>query len=197
MTDVARTRMRDIGRAAIRAELAQVAFELFRREGLEKVTLNDMAAAGGVSRSTFLRYFGSKEEAILSAVGTQGEQIADALRARPADEDDWTALRHALDILVQHNRRDPARALAITRLIMHTPALGTRRGQEKQTDWRRAIAQALADRAGPTHPPGVASQVRAAAALDCLNIAVNHWTASNGGLDLDDLLDEAFAALSP
>ncbi|MFI7294871.1 TetR/AcrR family transcriptional regulator [Streptomyces sp. NPDC050121] len=40
----------------------------FRREGFEKVTVNDLAAAAGVSRSTFLRYFGSKEDAVLSAV---------------------------------------------------------------------------------------------------------------------------------
>ncbi|MFE2038699.1 hypothetical protein ACFXBB_36850 [Streptomyces scopuliridis] len=41
------------------------------------------------------------------------------------------------------------------------------------------------------------ASVRAAAAVDCLNIAVNHWTASGGRLDLDGLLDEAFAALAP
>ncbi|MFF7984149.1 TetR/AcrR family transcriptional regulator [Streptomyces sp. NPDC007901] len=40
----------------------------FRRECFEKVTVNDLAAAAGVSRSTFLRYFGSKEDVVLSAV---------------------------------------------------------------------------------------------------------------------------------
>ena len=39
--------------------------------------------------------------------------------------------------------------------------------------------------------------MKAAAALDCLNIAVDHWTASDGQLDLVDLLDEAFATLGP
>ncbi|MFD5763527.1 hypothetical protein ACFWIZ_52550 [Streptomyces sp. NPDC127044] len=38
---------------------------------------------------------------------------------------------------------------------------------------------------------------RPPAAVDCLNIAVDHWTASDGTLDLDDLIDEAFAALAP
>ncbi|MET9905450.1 hypothetical protein ABZZ74_01340 [Streptomyces sp. NPDC006476] len=32
-------------------------------------------------------------------------------------------------------------------------------------------------------------------ALDCLNVALDHWPASDGGLNLVALLDEAFAAL--
>jgi AcrR family transcriptional regulator len=175
--------------------LAQVAFDLFRREGFEKVTINDLAAAAGVSRSTFLRYFGSKEEAVLSALDSQGDQVADALRARPADEDDWTALRRALDTVTEQYRRDPAGALALTRLVMQTPALCARR-LEKQNGWRPALARALAERPDPGRPATIVLEVRAAAALDCLNIALDHWTASDGRLDLVDLLDETFTALA-
>lgn len=44
-----------------------MAFELFRREGFDYVTVNDVAAAAGVSRSTFLRYFGSKAPRVRAA----------------------------------------------------------------------------------------------------------------------------------
>jgi len=71
------------------------------------------------------------------------------------------------------------------------------RSQEKQNGWRPAIAQALTERTDPSRPATLGPLVRAAAAVDCLNIAVNHWTASDGRLDLDALLDEAFAALAP
>ncbi|TDU05810.1 TetR family transcriptional regulator [Streptomyces sp. 846.5] len=173
-----------------------MAFELFRRDGFDRVTLTDLAAAAGVSRSTFLRYFGSKEEAVLSALDAQGDQVADALRARPADEDDWTALRRALDTVTEHYHQDPVAALATTRLVQDTPALCTRR-LEKQNGWRPALAQALADRTNPPQATPLAHAVRAAAALDCLNAAIDHWTASDGQLDLVDLLDEAFTALAP
>ncbi|MGN9843243.1 TetR family transcriptional regulator [Nonomuraea sp. H19] len=196
MNGAARTSTRDIARAAVRAELAQVAFDLFLREGFDKVTINDLAAAAGVSRSTFLRYFGSKEEAALSAFDAQGDLVADALRARPADEDDWTALRRALDTVIEHYHQDPAGALATTRLVQNTPALCARH-LEKQHGWRPTLAQALAERAGAPQPPPLALSVKAAAALDCLNIAIDHWTASDGRLHLVDLLDEAFAALAP
>jgi AcrR family transcriptional regulator len=173
-----------------------VAFELFRRDGFEKVTVNDLAVAAGVSRSTFLRYFGSKEEAVLGAFNAQGDEVADALRARPADEDDWTALRRAIDTVVQAYRQDPVSALATTRLVLDTPALCARQ-LEKRHSWRPALTQALAERGGSPRPATLALSVRAAAALDCLSIALDHWTASDGRLDLVDLLDEAFAALAP
>ena len=195
MTGAART-TRDIARAAVRAELAQVAFDLFRREGFEKVTLDDLAAAAGVSRSTFLRYFGSKEEAVLSAFDTHGDQVAGALRARPAGEDDWTALRRALDTVIERYHQDPVSSLAMTRLVRDTSALCARQ-LEKQHGWRPALAQALAERSGTSRPATLGQSVRAAAALDCLNVALDHWTASDGRLDLIDLLDEAFAALAP
>jgi hypothetical protein len=79
---------------------------------------------------------------------------------------------------------------------MKTPALCAR-SMEKQNGWRPVIAEALAGRAAPSRSSTLGPLVRAAAAVDCLNIAVNHWTASDGTLDLDELIDEAFAALAP
>jgi len=191
----ARASTRDIARSAVRAELAQVAFELFSREGFDQVTINDLAAAAGVSRSTFLRYFATKEDAVLGVLDAQGEQLAEALRARPAHEDDWTALRRAFDALVAHYRQDPAGALAAARLILDTPALCAR-SLEKQSGWRPALALVLAERGGRAGSAALGPSVRAAAAVDCLNIAVDRWTRSEGRLGLDDLLDEAFAALT-
>jgi AcrR family transcriptional regulator len=193
VTTAARSSTRDIARAAVRAELAQVAFELFRRDGFDKVTLDDLAAAAGVSRSTFLRYFGTKEDAVLGAFEGQDRRVADALRARPAEEDEWTALRRALDTVIARYHEDPAGSLETTRLVRETPALCARH-LEKQFSWRPALAEALAERAG-TGRPTLAHSVRAAAALDCLNVALDHWLASDGDLDLVTLLDESFAAL--
>ncbi|MES5820465.1 TetR family transcriptional regulator [Streptomyces sp. RG80] len=196
MTGAARTNTRDIARAAVRAELAQVAFELFRREGFDKVTLDDLAAAAGVSRSTFLRYFGTKEDAVLGAFEGHDRRVADALRARPADEGEWTALRAAMDAVITRYHEDPEGSLATTRLVRETPALCARH-LAKQHSWRPAMVEALAERSGTAGHPTLTQTVRAAAAIDCLQVALDHWTASDGRLDLVTLLDEAFAALAP
>ena len=59
----------------------------------------------------------------VQALKCRGGQVADALRARPPEEDDWTALRRAMDVVTEQYRRDPAGTLALTRLILQTPAL--------------------------------------------------------------------------
>ncbi|MFJ3776322.1 TetR family transcriptional regulator [Streptomyces sp. NPDC090075] len=195
MTGGARTRTRDIARAAVRAELGQVAFDLFRQQGFDRVTINDIAAAAGVSRNTFLRYFGTKEDAVLGSFETRGGEVADAIRARPVDESDWTAIRRSFDGVVEEYRADRESALAVARLIRETPALRAR-VLDKQCSWRPLLAEALAGRAGEAGSASLEMVVRAAAALDCLDVAVEEWAAQEGRPDLGDLLDRAFQALA-
>ncbi|GIH23938.1 TetR family transcriptional regulator [Acrocarpospora phusangensis] len=187
-----RTKTRDIARSAVREELAEVAFGVFCRDGFEKATFDDLAAAAGVSRSTFLRYFGTKEEVVLCAFDPLGDEMTAALRARPADEDDWTALRRAIDPAVACYARDPADKLALLRLVQATPALCARL-REKVVGWRPHLARALAERSGASP---LAALVRVAAALDCLTLALEHWVELDGGRALDAITDEAFASLT-
>lgn len=178
----------------MRAELAERALGLFLREGYEAVTITDLAAAAGVSRSTLLRHFSTKEDVVLSTADAHGVKVADALRARPAEEDDWTALRRAFDVNVQPYRQDPDRALALTRLVLDVRALRAH-GLEKQDGWQALLAGALAQRAGSSVPT-LRHWVWAGAALVCMNVAVHQWSASDGQLDLVALLDDAFATLA-
>lgn len=193
MSGTARTRT--IARAAVRADISQAAFELTRQRGFHNITVDDMAAAAGVSRSTLLRYFGSKEEAVLSAFDVHAVRFAAALRARPPAEDEWTALRRSMAGVVEYYLDDPAGALAISQLIFNTPALFGRQ-LERTHSWRPTLTAALAARAGLTGEIPLTLEVKAAAALDCLNIAVERWAAADGKLDLEELVDEGFDALS-
>src|SRR5579875_1846480 len=49
-------------RVTSRAELEHVAFELFAAKGFEQTTVDDIAAAAGIGRRTFFRYFPSKND---------------------------------------------------------------------------------------------------------------------------------------
>ena len=188
---------RDIARTAVRAQLGEVARELFWQRGFDAVTVNDLAAAAGVSRSTFLRYFETKEEAVLYAFDQQGLDIAAAIRDRPADEDDWTAVRRALDVLLRQYAQDPATSRRMAQLVQSSPGLCA--GQlEKHSEWASLAARALAERAPTSRAAGVPDlriRVRAAAAMACLTVAVDHWVDVDGQADLADLLDQAFEAL--
>jgi len=186
---------REIARAAVQAELSLAAYELVVEKGYGNVTLDDMAAAGGVSRSTFLRYFRTKDQAILVALKAYVERMADALRARPRDEDDWSALRSAIEsFVVPIYERNPAGAQALSRLALFTRTLSG--AHLERTDWRTPLTRALAERHGIAEPIPIGLSVKVAAALDCMDLAVSHWAAEDGEVDLVDLLRDGFTALS-
>lgn len=189
------TRTRDIARAAVRAELAAVALRLFCERGFDQVTINDLAEETGVSRSTFLRYFSTKEDAALCALDSHGEAVVRTLRIRPPGEDDWTSLRRSLDPYLDRYREDPAGMLMTARLVRQTPALAARL-LAKQCGWRPLLAAELAERNATGDPGAIRPTVLAAAAIDCLSVAINRWADNNGQPDLTTLVDEAFDALA-
>src|SRR5207244_2207488 len=47
-----------------RAELEQVALDLFLRHGFNETTLDDIAAAAGIARRTFFGYYSSKNDVV-------------------------------------------------------------------------------------------------------------------------------------
>src|SRR6266700_7039768 len=140
---------REIARAAVQAELSLAAYELVVEKGYGNVTLDDMAAAGGVSRSTFLRYFRTKDQAILVALKAYVERMADALRARPREEGDWSALRSAVEsFVVPIYTRNPAGAQALSRLALFTRTLSG--AHLDLADWRAPLTRALGGAGGFT-----------------------------------------------
>ncbi|MEU9064359.1 TetR family transcriptional regulator [Streptomyces sp. NPDC048430] len=186
---------REIGRHAVRAELARVAFNRFCLTGFDQVTFADLAEAAGVSRSTFLRYFGTKEDVVLFVFDPVGDVIADALDADRTNEDDWDRLRNALESAVAFLVRDVQELMTILGLIDQTPALCARL-REKQTEWRPEIVARLQEATSSADESSVIANVRVAAALECLWIVLGQWSASGGQEDLGELLDVAFAAFS-
>ncbi|MEU2621933.1 TetR/AcrR family transcriptional regulator [Streptomyces sp. NPDC007157] len=186
---------REISRHAVRAELARVAFNRFCLTGFNQVTFADLAEAAGVSRSTFLRYFGTKEDVVLFVFDPVGDVIADALDAGRANQDDWDRLRNALESAVTFLVRDVQELVTILGLIDETPALCARL-REKQAEWRPGIVARLQETASSADEPAVIAHVRVAAALECLWIVLGQWSASGGQEDLGTLLDTAFAAFS-
>ncbi|MGW4728130.1 TetR/AcrR family transcriptional regulator [Streptomyces shenzhenensis] len=195
--------IRAVGRGAIRAELGRLAFDLFCQHGFAAVTLDDIAAAGSTSRSTVLRYFGSKEDVVLFALDPLGDGAVGALGDRPADENDWLALRRSLDTAIGAVTSDREDALALFRLVWQTSALRARLA-EKQVLWREQLALRLQARVSDDETAlraqdetPLRAQARAAAALECLVLAVEHWVNTDGVHPLEELIDEAFDAVTP
>jgi AcrR family transcriptional regulator len=79
-------RRRDLQMEQTRLDLALVAFELAKTEGLANVRVPQIAEAVGVSTRTFNNYFSSKEAAVVWPTTLRGARMASDLAERPAGE---------------------------------------------------------------------------------------------------------------
>jgi AcrR family transcriptional regulator len=186
--------LRSRTRESVRAQIAEVAFNVFAERGFDAVTATQAAEAAGISRASFFRYFESKEDAVFVAQEELGAKIAAALRERPAGEDAWSALRASFAVVTSIYEDSPSRGLARLRLIRSTPKLRAHQ-LERLDQWKVQIGAALAERLG-LEEADVRVEALVAAALGALNAASSRWAAADGADDLVGMLDTAFGAIA-
>jgi len=189
--------LRERTRAAMREEVSEVAFRLFARQGFDKTTVEQIAAEAGLSRTTFFRYFGSKEELILGRMGEFGPQIAAALAARPAGEGHWEALRRCFDVITEANTGEPQSFLELMRLFDDACAVMTRQW-EKTEGWQSLLVPQMRRRLGGDGQVGsdLRAQALVGSAISCLDAASDAWRAAGGATPLSELLDQAMGVLA-
>jgi AcrR family transcriptional regulator len=183
-------------RQLVRDELAEAAVKLLAYQGFEETTVDQIVAAVGMSRRTFSRYFGSKEDVVVHMLAGAGTQLCAELRARPASEPPAAALRHALSVFVQFSVDQPDKTLRVSRLILDTPAL-LARFLERQSHWQDGIATILAQRAGLDPDTDLRPELAAGIALTAFRAALRRWADSDGHKDMGKLVDQAFTAIAP
>jgi AcrR family transcriptional regulator len=183
-------------RQLVRDELTEAAVKLLANKGFDETTVDQIAAAVGMSRRTFSRYFESKEDVIVHMLAGAGTQLCAELRARPADESPAVALRHALSVLTAMMAGDPAKTQRLTRLILDTPAL-LARFLERQTHWQDEMTTILAERTGLAPEADLWPRLAAGVALTAFNASLRRWSEGGGTVDMDELVDEAFTAVAP
>jgi AcrR family transcriptional regulator len=76
--------------------LQQAAIELAGRHGLAGVTVDDIAAAAGVSRRSFFNHFPTKAAALFDPDPSDAERLARLLAAASGSADPWRALQSVL-----------------------------------------------------------------------------------------------------
>lgn len=176
----------------MRAEVAVVALELFAERGFDSTTVDDIARAAGMSRTSFFRYFPTKEDVVLGHLGERGQLIARTLTKRPSDEDPWETLRAAFRSAYETDKSAPDQALGLARMLQDTPSLKARH-QETQARWQDLLIPEIATRLGiPDDPHDPRPRALVAAALGCLDAAFQAWTATNAETDMPTFINQAF-----
>jgi TetR/AcrR family transcriptional regulator, regulator of mycofactocin system len=194
--DEAHEGLRERKKARTRRALEDAALDLFRRNGFEHTTVEQIADACEVSPRTFFRYFATKEEALFGDSGEKLETFVAALETSPADEPPLRSLRAAAQTVVamQEGHRD--RLKARKQIIADTPSLRAR-GAERQDEWNDAAVQILTRRggehAGATHALEIRLVVTASTAA--IHAAVQTWL-DEASTDLGKLVDAAFDRLA-
>lgn len=91
---VRRGRPRAADRDAIPTIILQAALMLFRKQGLEATSIEQIATAASASKATIYRHFGSKEVLAEAAVAFDGQKVLDTIRQfESADPDPLARLR--------------------------------------------------------------------------------------------------------
>ena len=178
-------------KAATKHAIQEHALRLFVQKGYDATTVEEIAAAAGVSHMTFFRYFPRKEEVV--EYDEYDPLLEELVAARPADEPPLTALHRAIragleEILATHREA----LLLRTRLMLRNPVLRSRNLLAQDAS-RDLLARALARRAGLSEPD-LAATVQASAALGAIAPAAMAWAESDDA-DFVALIDAAFAAL--
>ena len=163
--------------------------------GYESTTVEAICAAAEISRSTFFRHFTSKDDAVLTDIDETSGLLLDALRARPDEEPVWTALRHALEPLLERYDVDPGPARQLTALISTTPGLAAHR-HEKQSRWCVDLIPEVSRRIGadPEDSTDPRPKATISAALACLDAAVSAWASGEQSATISSILKRAMDA---
>lgn len=90
---------RELNKAATREAIAAAALDFLRSSGLGSFTVDDVAAAAGVSRRTFFNYFSSVEAAVTSYTQRYLDSVISEFQARPADEPFLESALQALSVV--------------------------------------------------------------------------------------------------
>jgi AcrR family transcriptional regulator len=191
------TPIRERTRRLAQTELTSVAQDLFLEHGYEATTVDQIAAAAGMSKRTFFRYFPSKDDLVIGKYDLFGDRMADALDARPTDESVWASLRRVFDITLDYVRDDHQRARndAMERIVQTTPQLTARyleKMQRLQTllTGRVATRLGLADTPNDPRPAAIVG-----AAFACMQAARLAWLDSDQTEPYEAYLDRAMGAL--
>ena len=175
-------------KAATRDRIRASALRLFGQQGYEATTVEQIAAAAGVSHMTFFRYFPTKEDVALA--DGYDPLIASLIAQTPAA---WPLTRRIRTVLVQGLRQvydtDRDAMLAQNKLIVSTPVLRDRLWADQMAT-QQLILRALGPRSS------FQTRVIVAACLAAASTAVLTWVENDGSPELPDLIDQAFEVLA-
>jgi AcrR family transcriptional regulator len=184
---------RELKKLATHRALASAARELTLERGLDAITVDEIAAAAGVSPRTFFNYFSCKEEAIVGVEPWMIQAMADEVRRRPDTEDPFTAL---LAVLAADEDSEIARRwTARAELAGRYPELIPRQ-MAGLIQFERALTAAIGARLGVDPDVDPYPGLVVAWAVATLRSTLEWWIENDRPVHLREALHRAFVVLA-
>jgi AcrR family transcriptional regulator len=149
MLDTSQTQppgLRERKKARTRASIREHAVRLFREQGYQATTVEQIAAAAEVSPSTFFRYFPTKEDVVLQ--DDMDTRLVEAFERQPAGLGPLPAIRAAIrQVMASYSAADLELISETSALTVTVPEVRARAVDEFARTIT-VISEALAKRAG-------------------------------------------------
>ncbi|MEL6980809.1 MAG: TetR/AcrR family transcriptional regulator [Actinomycetota bacterium] len=186
-----------------RQALVEAAFELFANADFADVTMEDIARAAGVSRSTAYRRFATKEEVVLEVPRRWLAAFDEALAALPEGTSLAEATRATCLAVAAHIDRDHETVLAAYAVLQQAPSLqssglATRAWLERLAEvLERFCPDPRADDAGHGDETGHAIGIVAGAYLGAIDAMMQQWAADGGTGSVTEATERLVDRLEP
>lgn len=187
--------LRERKKARTRASIREHAVRLFREQGYQATTVEQIAAAAEVSPSTFFRYFPTKEDVVLQ--DDLDQRMLETLSKQPADMAPLAAIRAAVrDAISSVSGEELAQFRCTTELMMTVPEIRAR-AMDEFARTIEVIAGAAGQRAGRP-PQDMAVRTFAGAVVGVImsvTMPWQDWAHQSSAPEMFGRIDEALALL--
>jgi AcrR family transcriptional regulator len=176
-----------------RERLVRAALDLFAEQGYDATTVNEIAErAGGLTKTTFFRYFPDKRE-VLFAAGQEihSRLMADAVAAAPDSATPLQAVAAAVEAMAATFTDDRREFSARLRAVI----AGNSELRERATFKRVALAEALTDALRKRGVPDPAASLAAELGVRAFYRAFDRWADPASQQTLADLARQALGEL--
>jgi len=174
-------------------QLELISLRLFTRHGFEDTTVESIAAAAGVSRRTFFRYFDSKADVLWHAFDGEVRALREAFAAVPPRVPMMAAIRQVVVGVNRYRAEDVPELRERMSLISSVPALQASASHHYDA-WERAVSEFAATRLGEPADSLYPLAIGRATLAVC-RAAYDRWI-SRADTDLTSYLDQALRALA-
>lgn len=180
-----------IGRQPVttHGEISHIGLRLFIERGFDNVTIDDIAAACGIGRRTFFRYYPSKNDLPWGEFDGMLESMRHHLASLPRTLELWDALRVGIVVFnyvppseLPYHRERMTLLLTVPALIAHSTI--------RYEAWSQTIAEFVGERLGVA-PTSLVAQTAGRVCLGVALAAYQHWLLDEEAA-LSDLLDQGF-----